>query len=273
MTPLYVAELFAPLHEELMQMLSRLNGEQWLRPTVAPAWRVRDVAAHLLDGMLRKLSAHRDGHMLAPDAPLSGYRDVVALINSLNASGVNYSARLSHRLLVDLLTMSGRWCAEFVEQLDPHADALFAVAWAGEDRSENWMDTGREYTEWWHHQMQIRAAVDAPPLLLERRWLEPLLDFSMRALPWAFREVVAPRDATLCIEIDGDLSWSLRKEEEWRLWRGAAENATTTILMSGDVAWRLLYNALEPSEALRTAVIEGDTKLAVPLFAARSVMV
>src|SRR5436305_15018442 len=59
MQPRYVADLFAPLHRELIALLRGLTPEQWERPTVAGAWRVRDVAAHLLDGMLRRLSRRR----------------------------------------------------------------------------------------------------------------------------------------------------------------------------------------------------------------------
>ncbi len=49
----------------------------------------------------------------------------------------------------------------FVTALDPDAPALFAVAWAGESQSDNRFDTAREYTERWHHQMQIREGVGA----------------------------------------------------------------------------------------------------------------
>src|SRR5213082_3892646 len=48
--------LFAPLHAELMSLLRGLSAEDWEKPTVAKAWRVRDVAAHLLDTQLRRLS-------------------------------------------------------------------------------------------------------------------------------------------------------------------------------------------------------------------------
>src|SRR5687767_9501737 len=183
--PLYTTDLFAPLYRELIVLLRGLEPADWERPTVAGAWRVRDVVAHLLDGALRKVSVYRDGHALAPDRQIHSYGDLVGFINDLNAGGVSYSRRLSPRLLTDLLEMTGRWMAELVESLDPHAPALFSVAWAGESQSENWMDTGREYTEVWHHQMQIRDAVNAPGLL-EGRWLYPLLDFSVRALPHAY---------------------------------------------------------------------------------------
>ncbi|NOT45466.1 MAG: hypothetical protein HOP14_12765 [Acidobacteria bacterium] len=68
LAPTYTADLLAPLHDELVQLLRGLPPEAWDRPTVAGAWRVRDVVAHLLDGQLRTLSALRDGHLPAPDA-------------------------------------------------------------------------------------------------------------------------------------------------------------------------------------------------------------
>src|SRR5688572_2572310 len=109
-----VAPLFAPLNRELVALLRSMGPDAWSRPTVAGRWRVRDVAAHLLDGDIRKLAAHRDGHLHAPGghAPRS-YAEVVALINSLNATGVSYAGRLSARLLVELLEITGKWVAEF----------------------------------------------------------------------------------------------------------------------------------------------------------------
>src|SRR5436190_12380264 len=102
------ATLFAPLHRELIALLESLSAEAWNAPTVAGQWRVRDVAAHLLDGDLRKLAMCRDGHFSsAPASP--GYKDLVDLINSLNATGVAYGARLSPRLLIELLAVTGKW--------------------------------------------------------------------------------------------------------------------------------------------------------------------
>jgi len=265
LAPRDVAGLMAPLHDELLSLLRGLDAEQWQRPTVAGAWRVRDVAAHLLDTQLRKLSAHRDGHELA-----TGDSDVLRLINRLNASGVEFAQRLSTRVLTELLAVSGAAVAEFVAKLDPAAPARFGVAWAGQTKSQNWMDTGREYTEWWHHQMQIRDAVDAPRTLLEARWLEPLLDFSVRALPHAYRAVAAPDGTALVLSID-DHAWTLTRESsQWKIYRGAAEVATTTVRITPDASWRLFYNAPFAREAV---VVEGDAALAQTLFGTRSVMV
>jgi len=261
--PRYVADLFAPLHRELIALLRGLASEQWELPTVAGAWRVRDVAAHLLDGMLRKLSGISSGPRL------TSYEEIVAFINELNASGVAYWRRVSPAVLTDLLEGAGQNVAAEIEQLDPHVTARLAVAWAGEERSENWMDTGREYTEWWHHQMQIRDAVGAPRLLVSR-WLAPLLDFSVRALPRAYASVDAPEGTAVSIFIDGE-AWTVRRERDrWTLYEGAPESPTTKVRLDADTAWRLFYNALRGRAAV---VVEGDPLLAEPLLRTRSVMV
>ena len=45
----------------LLELLRSLSRSEWELQTVAPAWKVKDVAAHLLDTQLRKLSLVRDG--------------------------------------------------------------------------------------------------------------------------------------------------------------------------------------------------------------------
>jgi uncharacterized protein (TIGR03083 family) len=273
--PLYTAGLFPPLHRELIALLRGLDAADWERPTVAGSWRVRDVAAHLLDIDLRKLAGHRDGHGVRPEEPIESYEDIVRFINHLNAEWVRVARRLSPRLLTDLLEVTGPWVSELVAALPPHGEAHIAVAWAGEQRSENWFDTGREYTERWHHQMQIRDAAGAPGLL-DRRWLHPVLALSVRALPRAYSAVQAEDGTAIVFEVTGDAGdvWSLvRDGGEWRVWRGAAPDRAVTVRLDSDAAWRLLYNALPPGAARKRALIEGDVALAEPLFAARSVMV
>jgi uncharacterized protein (TIGR03083 family) len=273
--PRYVAKLFAPLHSELMALLRGLSASDWERPTVAGSWQVRDVAAHLLDGDLRKLSGHRDGHSFGPDRPFRGYGDIVDFINEINASGVAYARRLSPRLLTDLLEVTGRWVAEFTEGLDPQAPAAISVAWAGESQSKNWMDTGREYTERWHHQVQIRDAVNAPGLL-EARWLDPLLDFSVRALPPAYASTGAPEGTAIALCVNGDDRWRwtlVREAGRWELYRGEPERAAARVVVEPAVAWRLFYNALPPERAREELTVQGDASLVEPLLRTRSVMV
>lgn len=278
---IHVAPLLRPLHHELLAVLRGLAADQWELPTVAGGWRVRDVAVHLLDGDLRRIAAGRDGHLLAPDAPIASDRDLARFVNELNATGVAWGRRLSPRLVTDLLAVTGPWVADLFERLRPHDRAMWPVSWAGEAESENWMDTGREYTERWHHQMQIRDAVGAAPVLLERRWLRPLLDLSVRALPHAYAATSAPPATIVAFEVAGEAAdapvvgtWSVvRERERWTLHDGVLGAPAATVRATPDAAWRLLYNALpEPARASGIRVT-GDAGLAGVLLGARAVIV
>jgi hypothetical protein len=274
LTPIETAHLFAPLHRELIALLRELEPADWDRPTIAGRWRIKEVVGHLLDDDLRKLSGGRDAHRASIRPSSDGYGDIVAFINALNASGVSYAERLSPRVLVDLLDVTGAWVADFVMSLEPHAVASISVLWAGERQSENWMDIGREYTERWHHQMQIRDAMHVP-LLLQSQWLDPVLDLSVRAFPPAYERVDAAVGTAVTFEVDGGYgSWSIvREPDAWVVMRGRAERSAATVRADADAAWRLLYHAL-PADRARTALaISGDAALVEPLLRARAVMV
>ena len=274
LTPLDTVPLFRPLLAELLTLLRALSPADWERPTIAGRWRVRDVAAHLLDGDLRKIAVYRDEHFLPLDAPIKDDRDLSRLVNGLNASGVAFAARLSPRLLVDLLEITGGWVADVIEALDPQAPSIFAVSWAGEAASANWMDTGREYTERWHHQAQIRDAVGMPRLL-DARWLDPLLDFSVRALPVAYAEQAAAEGTTVTLFVAGPTvsAWTVtRAGGRWTMMRGAPETPDASITAEPDVAWRLFYNALSPSAADESLAMQGSRPLLEPMLRTRSVI-
>ena len=260
----FTAHLFRGLHAELMALLRGLSAEDWEKPTRAGAWRVRDVAAHVLDGNLRKLTFHRDGGPLPPpDAPVTDYASLLAHLNALNADWVKAARRIGPRVLVDLLAVAGPQVAEFVKSLDPFAPALFAVAWAGQDVSPNWLDTGREYTEGWHHQQQIREAVGAP-LLTQREWLFPVLDVSMRALPFGYRGVEAAVGQAVAFEVAGEAGgrWSIRREADgWRLFLGEPDGPASRVALDADTAWRVFFKAIAPGEAAARVSIEGDASL------------
>ena len=270
-------DLFAPLSGELVALLRGLSPEDWDQPTVAGSWLVRDVAAHLLDTDLRRLSMHRDGHVAPPpDPPIQGYADLVRFLNRLNADWVEMaSQRMSPRVITGLLAWTGPQIGEFFASLPPHGQAVISVAWAGEDVSENWMDIGREYTEKWHHQEQIRDAVGAPGLT-GRRWLFPVLDLSMRALPHAFREVEAPEKTAFVVKITGDAGgvWTLvREEERWSLWVGEEAEPAARVRLDAETAWKIFYNALPLKAAAARVEIEGDSRLGAAFLKTRSVMV
>lgn len=276
---LHTAQHFSPLHRALIEFLHSLQPDDWDRPTVAGRWRVKDVAAHLLDGDLRKLSAHRDGHQLTLEQPPRDYAEVVALIQRLNSEGVAFGARMSPRVLADLLDVTGRWTCTFIEGLDPDGMALFPVAWAGEAVSTNRMDTAREYTERWHHQMQIRDALAErgnAARLLTPALFAPLLETSMRALPCAYRMVEAPVGTAVAVESHGSFTatWTLVRETDgWSLFDGITPEPTAHAQATPDVWWRLFFNALPRASAPSKFVRSGPEHLLEPLWQARAVMV
>jgi hypothetical protein len=269
-------DLFLPLQAELVTLLRGLRPPDWSLPTVAGSWRVKDVVTHILDGDLRRISLHRDGHALAPgDSGPPDYSELLTFLNGLNGSWVGATERLSPRVLTDLLEWSGPQVADFFASLPPHGEALFPVAWAGEDVSENWMDISRDYTEKWHHQAQIRDAVGAAPLA-SRRWLHPVLALSMFALPHAFRRTEAPEGAALVISIDGEAGglWSLVREAgRWSVRAGAEPDHSAAVRMDADTAWRLFFNALKPQERESRIEATGDERLCATFMTARAVMV
>lgn len=275
LTRVDTAPLFPGLHALLIDLLRSLTDADWQRPTVAPAWRVRDIAGHLLDVHLRKLSFGRDRHRVA-GGPVSSYGDIVTLINGLNAEGVSYSARLSPRVIIEIIDVAGRLVSEFVASCDPDEPATFSVLWAGEEQSKNWMDIGREYTEHWHHQMQIRDAVGASPVLLAPEWFNPLLDLSVRAFRRSFKDLDAPDGTAIAFEVEtqGLHSWTIaRAGGVWDVFGGLATRVDASVRMDGDTAWRLLYNAL-PRQTVRSRItVSGNERLAAPLLTTRSVMV
>jgi uncharacterized protein (TIGR03083 family) len=272
--PVLVTDLFLPLHAELIALLRGLERNDWDRPTACSLWSVRDIAAHLLDDDLRRLSSHRDGVQL-PGAPGDGsYGALLEFIDRMNAEWVAVARRISPRLLTDLLEFTGPQVAELFGSLDPFGEAHFAVAWAGEERSRNWFDVGRDYTERWLHQQQIRDAVGAPGLL-QRRWLHPVLDLFARALPYTYRDVVREAGAALHLEIAGEAGghWTLlRAADGWALYTGIPAHATSRVSLSADAAWRLFSKGLQPDSAAASVSIAGDQRLGVVLLGALGVM-
>src|SRR5262245_59682539 len=212
--PILIGDLFGELHEELLTLLKGLSGEAWYKPTAARPWLVRDVAAHLLDSDIRRLSFQRDrAPQIPPDTPMESYAALVGFLNQLNADWIKAAKRISPQLLIDFLSLTGAQVAALLKSIDPFAPALFSVAWAGDEHSLHWFDVAREYTEKWHHQQQIRDAVGAMPLY-GRRWLHPVLDTFVRALPRSYRDTQAAEGTHVAVTITGEAGdqWTLAKE-------------------------------------------------------------
>lgn len=275
LVPTDTRHLFRPTGESLLALLRDLPDDAWTRTAVG-SWLVRDVVAHLTDIGMRRVSFHRDRHVPPPPPfPIQSERDFVRFINQINAEWVNASRRLSTRQLTDLYEKSIRELSEFVESLPVDAPGLFGVSWAGEMESAGWFDIGREYTEQWHHQAQIREAAGAGPMP-DPEWLRATLQIVMRGLPHAFREQTSPDGTAIAIDVSGPSggTWTLeRAHGAWRLMTGAAPNPDARAAMTDDTAWRLLFNGLPREKAAGAIRMDGDTALAAPLLAARSIVV
>ena len=205
--------MFRPVSNDLVALLRRLAPDEWGRQTVAGSWQVRDVVAHLLDTTLRRLSFHRDGMTPpAPATPIASDNDFVAFINGLNAQWVVAAGRLSPRVLTNLYERASADVADWFEAQPLDGPALFPVSWAGEQESANWFDIGREFTELWHHQQQIRMAVGAESLP-DPRYLHAVIDLAVRGLPHAYRDAAGATGETVVIEVTGQAGghWTLSR--------------------------------------------------------------
>ena len=274
--PIDTRRLFRPVSSSLVALLRGLTPTEWERPTIAGHWVVRDIVAHLLDTTLRRLSFHRDG--MAPPPParvIASERDFVGFINDLNAQWVTSAKRLSPRVLTDLYERAAGEAADWFESLPLDAPALFPVSWAGEQVSAAWFDIGREFTELWHHQQQIRMAVNAANLD-DPRYLRAVIDVAVLGLPHAFRNVAADPGQTVEIDITGPSggSWTLKREgDRWTLWCGKPSSAAVRIRLDDETAWKLLFNALPQAESERAILMEGNVELGRAILHARSVIV
>src|SRR5688572_965514 len=273
--PVITAHLIRPIGHELIALLRNLDADAWSRATSAPGWTVKDVVAHMLDVELRRVSIARDGFAApAPDAPIADYADLLRYLNGLNADWVRAARRVSPRALTDHLELACNAAADVLEAADPSAEATYPVAWAGQTSSPMWLDIGREYTERWHHQDQIREAVGAPPLQ-EERLLRAALEISLFALPHAYRGVSAEPGTSVHVNVTGEAGgdWHLAYDSGWQLGNGKPANPATTVRVADLDLTRLLMHRIAPDRVSRKLEVSGDARYATPLIAARAVMV
>jgi uncharacterized protein (TIGR03083 family) len=272
-TPISTVDLFQPLSDELLGVLRGLSLDDWRRPTVCAGWSVKDVAAHLLGGSLGRLKDERAQQPGQP-APALSFAELLALIDRGNAEWVQAAQRICPSLLIEFLALTDRRLAVYFQSLPPDGPAGAAVMWAGESQSANWFDIAREYTEKWLHQQHIREAV-GQPLLTARRWLYPILDTFLRALPYTYREVNAAQGTALGVTVTGEAggSWTLlRGADRWQLFSGASEHAAARIQIDADTAWRLFTKGMAVETALARMVVTGDVALGLQIVHMVSLM-
>jgi uncharacterized protein (TIGR03083 family) len=271
--PILTAHLFPLLEAKLIELLRCLQHDDWSRPTLAKKWTVKDIAAHLLDGSIKRLSMQRDRFFGLAAPPRESYGSFIEFINRNNAEWVQATRRISPQVLIEWIEITSKQFSEFFRSLDPMAPALWGVTWAGEDQSANWFDIAREYTERWHHQQQIRVAVNRPGISTRELYF-PVLDTFMRGLPHAFRSVDAREGTRLEIEITGEAGgrWFLeRSATGWRL-VDDAEPPEAKLQIDQELAWRVFTKAVDADAAVPQVQISGDRALALHVLSLVAVL-
>ena len=260
--PILCSHLLRRVDERLIDLLSSLTPGEWDLKTVVPLWRVRDVAAHLLDTVLRKLSMVRDSCYVEA-VSIRSPEDVITLVNRLNREGVTVYRRLSPKVLIGMMKEACEQSACFHESLDPFLPAAFAVSWAGEESSLNWFDTARELTERWHHQQQIRLATNRPGIMTPELY-HPVLDCFVRGLPHVYRGVDTPLGTLLLLEISGECGgqWFLSKESAgWHFVKPSDRKWASRVSIPQELAWRVFTKGIDRDSARSQIEVKGDRDL------------
>lgn len=260
--PILVAHLFPDVLSSLLELLSSISAEDWKKPTSCSQWSVKDVAAHLLWVDASNISRKRDGHSFGGQ-PIASWEQLVGFINDLNNTWVKTTRNLSPRVLCDLLKLIGEQSCDYFNSLDPFAMGE-PVNWAGPQPAPVWLDLAREHTERWHHQQQIRDAVDKPGLK-EPRFFAPVLDAFARALPHTFKNTDAAEGVTVALTVTGDSGgrWLLQRENgAWQLYVDDTHRVDAEAIIDQEIAWRLFSRGISRDQALAVATITGDRRLA-----------
>lgn len=268
-----VLHLFPTLDRALINLLSELDQHQWNRDTLCKKWKVKDIAAHLLDGALRRLSAGRDSFFL-PAREFSNYRELVDYLNTLNADWVQSCKRLSPQIITEQLRHAQDQLFAYFSSLDPDAKAIFPVAWAGEYSSSNRFDIAREYTERWHHQQQIRHAVGAKSILTKQLY-HPFLEFCMQALSYHYRNVKSAEGALIRIEVVGESggTWSIMQNSGVWSFSDSVAQADSMVFIDENIAWMLFANNIDAGEASQFWQVLGNRELGIHVLSMRTFMV
>jgi hypothetical protein len=255
--------LFSVLDKKLIELLKSLTVEEWNSQTVAKLWKVKDVASHLLDGNLRALSTSRDNYFGEKPENIHSYQDLVSFLNQLNTSWTSATKRLSPQVIINLLEITGQEYTEHLKTLNPFDDAIFSVAWAGQETSPNWFHIAREYTEKFLHQQQIRDAVGKQDIMTKELFC-PFVDTIMFAFPHTFRHISAANGTIVSIEVSTDIGgiWSVvKKDTGWELDKSKNLNSVSKVIIDPETVWKLFSKSWRPEQVIDKVNILGDVEL------------
>lgn len=271
--PIETAHLFPKLEGKLIELLKSLQPDDWNKPAIKK-WTVKDIAAHLLDGNIRHLSMLRDNYRGMQAPAVNDMNGLIGWLNQINAEWITAMKRVSPALLVQMHGLTSKQFCDYINSLPPFDKAIFSVAWAGETESKNWMHIAREYTERWHHQQQIRDAVNKPGIMTKELFL-PFFKTYMLALPYTYRNTPAPDGTCVKVEITTKIGgeWFLLRERRgWKFLDDYEKQPASEVLIDPSIAWKLFSKNIRPDEIDSGITITGDIKLGQTALEMVSVM-
>lgn len=233
--------LFRDLSGELVHFLGTLRLADWERATISSKWRVRDIAAHLLDGSLRRVAIHRDGYSM-PAYDTVRFPVLFDYLDHLNSTWVEAALRLSPQLLLELIERYDTEFANAMDRVELEGPAVFSVAWMGQSTSTNRADFAREYTEKWYHQQQIRLAFDSHAIE-SPKYLRPVYETFACAVFASLGAIPAISGETASLVISGQSggTWNFVYEAGWKAAEADGVSENRIVLEARD-AWRFLTN-------------------------------
>lgn len=214
---------------ELYEVLSSLTADDWLTPTPAPGWDVRDQVSHLADT-----------EEVAADTITGGPR-------SLNVDAARYESGEAFteagcergRALSGAQVRDWWWeGAARVRRLLREHDRTSRIPW-GLGMGWRAFVTAR-LMEHWAHGLDIRAAVNRPPLDTDR--LRHIAWICTNAVPYALNVAgaTAPEGHTLRVEVTGP---------NGDLWTYGPDDATDRITGPAGQWCRLAVQRISPDQA------------------------
>jgi uncharacterized protein (TIGR03083 family) len=251
---------------DLLALLDQLTADEWAAASAAGGWTVKDVAAHLLDGDLGRLSRDRDRE-LTGQLPLGGSaQEFVSALAAKNQRWVDAAGQLSGRVVRDLLVFSTGQLRAWTQDVDLMAPRK--VSWASAQPVPAWLDLARELTETWVHHQQIRAATGRPTSTSR---LPIVLRTFVWALPHQYRAPAA-RGTTVLVDLDTGGQWRLvaGPGQRWTLEEGLVGQAAARVAFTAEAAWRSFTGALVPSDGVHCT---GARALTEPVMTIRGIII
>jgi uncharacterized damage-inducible protein DinB len=138
--PLDTRGYFDEERRDLLTLLDSLSASEWSAASSAEGWTVKDLALHLLDGDLGRLSRGRDGELTGV-LKTRGTQGLAQALSVKNQRWLEATRQLSPRVIQDLLRFSTDEVSAWTADDDLLGRAH--VSWASDEPVPTWLDHAR----------------------------------------------------------------------------------------------------------------------------------